>query len=155
MKVVGWVALSAALLGCVACGGAGEGSSPEVEVSEGDPSGQSEALTVNALSPAQQKVALKLIDDICGDTWCEGDYNFGFRRLVCSRSAHTCTLTMQIFPESAEPGQPKSYWRSCKTPHFHGFSSLVSSASNGYQSLESEYYDALSECVARIEGNLR
>src|SRR5436853_412785 len=28
------------------------------------------------LSPTQEKIALKLIDDICGDTWCEGDYNF-------------------------------------------------------------------------------
>ena len=140
----------------VACSGGS--SAPNVEVGEADPvAAQSEAedLTKNALTQKQQKTALKLIDDICGDTWCDGDYNFGFRLISCAKAAHTCTLTLQVFPREGVPASQKSYWRSCKTSGFTGFASLVSTATNGYQSLDQDYYDALTECVQRIEVNLR
>jgi hypothetical protein len=116
---------------------------------------QSEALTKNALTAAESKTALRLIDDICGDTWCDGDYDFGFRRLTCVKAAHTCTLTLQVFPREGVPSAARSYWRSCKTSGFTGFASLVSTTASGYQSLQSDYYDALTECVSRIEAKLR
>ncbi len=131
------------------------GSGPDVEVLGGSPiETQEEALLSNALSPAQAKTALKLIDDICADTWCSGDYNFGFRRLSCSRTAKTCILTLQVFPREGVPGQERSYWRSCKTSGFKGFGSLVDTMDNGYQSLDDDYYDALTECTTRIVSHL-
>jgi hypothetical protein len=131
------------------------GASSGVEVSEATPvESQSEALAVNALSAAQAKTTLRLIDSICGDTWCDGDYDFGFRRVTCSKAAHTCTLTLQAFPIEGVPSSQRSYWRSCKTPGFSGFASLVNTAPNGYQSLNDDYYDALSECISRVESNL-
>jgi len=134
---------------------AGSGASPTIEVGDGGPvETREETLSGNALSPAQAAIALKLIDDICGDTWCSGDYNFGFRRLTCNQAAKSCTLTMQVFPREGVQSQKRSYWRSCKTFGFHGFSSLVSTMSNGYQSLDNDYYDALTECTSRIVSHL-
>lgn len=134
---------------------AGARSGAEIEVGEGSPvETREEALSGNALSSAQATTALKLIDDICGDTWCSGDYNFGFRRLTCSRAAKTCTLTLQVFPRDGVSSSPRSYWRSCKTAGFYGFSSLVHTTSSGYQSLDDDYYDALTECTTRIVGHL-
>jgi hypothetical protein len=125
-------------------------------VSEAAPvESQTEALAGNALSPAQAQTALRLIDTICGDTWCDGDYDFGFRRLTCSKAAHTCTLTLQAFPVEGVSSSQRSYWRACKTPGFDGFASLVSTAPNGYQSLSADYYDLLSECLSRVESHLR
>jgi hypothetical protein len=132
------------------------GSGPDLEVAEGSPTeARAEALAGNALSPAQAKTALELIDAICGDTWCSGDYNFGFRRLTCNRAAQTCTLTLQVFPREGVPSEARSYWRSCKTSDFQGFDSLVRSTANGYQSLNEDYYDALTECTTRIVSHLR
>jgi hypothetical protein len=126
-----------------------------VEVSEATPvESQSEALAVNALSAAQAKTALRLIDTICGDTWCDGDYDFGFRRLTCSKAGHTCTLTLQAFPVEGVTSSQRSYWRSCKTPGFTGFASLVNTAPNGYQSLNDDYYESLSECISLVESHL-
>jgi hypothetical protein len=151
MKARGCLAAIAGVLGLLACSA---GTTPAVEVNEAAATDETEALTKNALSPAQSKTALKLIDDICGDTWCDGDYNFGFRRLTCAKAAHTCTLTLQVFPDAGVTSAARSYWRSCKTSGFTGFDSLVSTAPSGYQSLQSDYYDALTECIFRIEGNL-
>jgi hypothetical protein len=153
MKILRSIGLTIASAVVLSACGAGSGS--EVEVGEGSPvETREEALSGNALSPAQAKTALKLIDDICGDTWCSGDYNFGFRRLSCSRVAKTCTLTLQVFPRAGVPSQKQSYWRSCKTSGFEGFSSLVDTAGNGYQSLHEDYYDALTECTMRIVNHL-
>ncbi|HWZ93056.1 MAG TPA: hypothetical protein VNW92_29560 [Polyangiaceae bacterium] len=149
-----WVGFCAAswLLGCSG------GTSPAAEVSDSSPTvprSEVEELTKNALSPAQAKTVLTLIDDICGDTWCDGDYDFGFRRLTCAKAARTCTLTLQVFPRDGVPSSAKSYWRSCKTSGFTGFASLVSTGPSGYQSLQNDYYDALTECMFQIEDKLR
>jgi hypothetical protein len=130
------------------------GSGPAVEVGEGGPvETRAEALSGNALSPAQATTALKLIDDICADTWCSGDYDFGFRRLNCNRVARTCSLTLQVFPRDALSPK-RSYWRTCKTSGFEGFPSLVRTTGSGYQFLDDGYYDALTECTTRIVTHL-
>jgi len=143
--------LAAWLCGCSA------GKSPTLEVSEAEPTdarSEAESLAKNALTAAQAKTALGLIDEICGDTWCDGDYDFGFRRLTCSKAAETCTLTLQVFPREGVASRAHSYWRSCKTADFAGFDSLVSTGPSGYQSLNDDYYDALSECLSRVVTNL-
>jgi len=139
------------LLGCSG------GKSPSLEVGEAEPTdarSEAESLAKNALTAAQAKTALGLIDQICGDTWCDGDYDFGFRRLTCSKAAGTCTLTLQVFPREGVVSRARSYWRSCKTADFSGFDSLVNTGASGYQSLNNDYYDALSECLARVVSNL-
>ena len=119
--------------------------------------GQSEnALCRNALSPTEEKTALKLIDDICGDTWCEGDNNFAFERLTCqavatnSPNSGTCTLKLRIIPSNGR----RSYSRSCSTGGFFGFDSLVDTAQSGYQSLNWDYYLALTDCISQLEAEL-
>jgi hypothetical protein len=138
-------------LGC----SAGKDSAPELSEAEPtDARSEAESLAKNALSAAQANTALGLIDAICGDTWCDGDYDFGFRRLTCSKAAKTCTLTVQVFPREGVTSSARSYWRSCKTADFSGFDSLVSTGPSGYQSLNNDYYDALTECLSRVVSNL-
>ena len=104
------------------------------------------------LSPSQEKIALKLIDDICGDTWCEGDYNFDFRALACDLRRMSCTLRFQMFPWDTVASGSSAYSRSCETTGFSGFDSLVATAPNGYQSLVPSFYDALTTCIGKLEG---
>jgi len=123
---------------------------PEVEVGV-----QSQELGENALSPAQSKTVLKLVDDICGDTWCEGDYNFAFRKLQCATCTGTCILTLQLLPREGMPDEGKAYTRTCTTRGFTGFDSLVQTSASGYQSLQGNYYSALTECISRLEDEVR
>jgi len=115
-------------------------------------------LCSNALSQPQEQIALKLIDDICGDTWCSGDYNFAFRHLTCTgpRGSHagSCRLDLQIIPREGVPTPRASFNRSCTTGDFQSFDSLVATAPSGYQSLQPAYYDALTECTMTLEAAL-
>jgi hypothetical protein len=110
-----------------------------------------------ALSKPQEATVLKLIDDICGDTWCEGDNNFRFDRLDCRKGcaghAGSCQLTFRVFSYDTDVETGPTYTRTCRTDDFSGFGSLV--ATNGqYQSLVPEYYDALTQCISRVEEQL-
>jgi hypothetical protein len=120
--------------------------------------GQSESpLCRNALLPHEEKTVVKLIDDICGDTWCEGENNFAFERLICRNGAAdspnggTCTLKLRLIPHD---DSSRSHARTCTTSGFFGFESLVETAQSGYQSLDWDYYLALTECVQALEAAL-
>jgi hypothetical protein len=141
------VLLSIVLGGCAVATGAESGDDAAESAAH-----SKSALCKNALSPRQEATALKLIDDICGDTWCEGDNDFAFDRLSCSAGSGTCTLRLRIIPREQTAA---SYPRACTTSGFLGFDSLVETAQNGYQSLNWGYYLALSECINRLEAELR
>jgi hypothetical protein len=141
------VLLSISLSGCAVTAGA------QSDEKNGEIAARTEsALCKNALSPRQEATALKLIDDICGDTWCEGDNNFAFDRLTCNAANSTCTLSLRIIPREENAA---SYRRACTTSGFLSFDSLVATAQNGYQSLNWDYYLALTDCINRLEAELR
>jgi hypothetical protein len=114
-------------------------------------------LATNGLNPRQRATVLKLIDDICGDTWCEGDHNFSFDQLVCHRGcggdAGSCELTFRVFSYDTDIETGPTFARSCKTEEFYGFDSLVETHGS-HRALQPSYYEALSECIGRVEADL-
>jgi hypothetical protein len=116
-----------------------------------------DALTREGLTKAEEALVLKAIDDICGDTWCEGDHNFSFDRLECVKGcgghAGRCQLTFRVFSYDTDLETGPTYTRSCRTPGFTGFDSLVETFGD-YHSLRPAYYDALTECIGRVESRL-
>jgi len=116
-----------------------------------------EALTRKGLTKQEEAVVLKAIDDICGDTWCEGDHNFSFDRLECFNGcaghAGHCQLTFRVFSYDTDIEAGPTYTRSCRTPGFTGFDSLVETFGD-YHSLQPAYYDALTACIGRVESHL-
>jgi hypothetical protein len=114
-------------------------------------------LTQKGLTKQEEAVVLKAIDDICGDTWCEGDHNFSFDRLECVEGCAgrggSCQLTFRIFSYDTDLETGPTYTRSCRTPGFTGFDSLFETFGD-YHALQPAYYDALTECIGRVESHL-
>jgi hypothetical protein len=144
-----WGAILATLLG--GCAVEATGALDEQFLAEAP-----QELKRNTLSDREQATVLKLIDDICGDTWCEGDHNFRFDRLECQKGCGgkdgTCKLTFRVFSYDTDVETGPTFVRSCRTGAFTGFDSLVTQG--GFSSLEPAYYDALTACISRIEGEL-
>ena len=116
-----------------------------------------DALKPKGLTKSEEAVVLKAIDDICGDTWCEGDHNFSFDRLDCSPGcgshAGQCQLTFRVFSYDTDIETGPTYTRSCRTHGFTGFDSLVETIGD-HHPLRPAYYGALSECIGRVEADL-
>ena len=55
-----------------------------------------------ASTSATRALILRAIDSMCGDTWCEGDYDFEFRYLDCDDSGCHLDFTMRENPGERE-----------------------------------------------------
>ncbi len=128
------------------------------EAQAADTESTQQELTTNPLTNKQANTVLKLVDDICGDSWCEGDHDFHFDSIECKRACGhapgTCRLMFRVFPYDSDLKTGPTYTRHCQTSGFSSFASLVDTAPNGTQSLNWEYYDALSSCIDQIEEEL-
>lgn len=164
-------ALFALALAATACGGATDaavtddadlgGESSVISETEAD-ADASEALKADAagLTTTQSRNVLKAIDDICGDTWCEGDFNYAFKRITCTFSKKTCTLSVDVIDYSADAaacarnrgryvtGDSEGcyYPRSCKMTSISAYTSMVSGTAPNL-SLKQGFFDKVSTCI--------
>jgi hypothetical protein len=156
MKLIGIAALVHLI---IATGCAVDATTFADEPEDNLASSSEELCRKNALSPTEEQTALKLIDDICGDTWCEGDNDFAFQKLTCTAptaaAPGTCKLKLRIIPSEGAAGYPRTFSRSCTTPSFTGYASLVETSTGGYTSLDWDYYLALTDCISALEDALR
>lgn len=111
------------------------------------PGGELPEDVVNDLSDEQERTALKLLDDICGDTWCEGSYDWSFEELVCDFSAGTCTLALLARDWGDMPVIEPLV---CGLENLHGYDELVEGTGSN-QSLVWSFYEKVSACIRSFE----
>jgi len=106
------------------------------------------------LTPVQERTVLRLVDDICGDTWCEGDHLFRFRSFTCAPAYDSCLLRLRIAP-LVEPGVAPSWrWRSGRIHGFVRFREMVATAPGGQCSLKPAFHAAVDDLVTRLESTV-
>ena len=104
-----------------------------------------------ALTAAQERVVLRLVDDFCGDTWCEGDHAFRFRSLSC-HPRRGCVLRVELSPWSEEPRQ--WYARSARVLGFARFSDMVVTSASGERSLQPTFSEAVGRAVRSMTASV-
>lgn len=63
----------------------------------------------------EQKQILQEIDNLCADTWCEGDFNYKFDEIFCTQwnpSEYRCTINFQLISTSfieVDPAQNENF----------------------------------------------
>ncbi len=113
------------------------------------------AFATNFLTEDQESETLTQIDNICGDTWCEGDYDYSFNELKCDSETNTCELTFEfILYVHDEEGAHPSYdiigeQRAEVTCTLAGVSSYeqMVDTSLRYGGLIHEFYETVGECI--------
>ena len=98
-----------------------------------------------ALTSAQERTVLRLIDDICADTWCEGDHALRFTRFSCSPRRASCTLRLQVASWARKPLRWCS--RSQRITGFGQYRDMVATAPDGERSLQPAFYEAVGSAV--------
>jgi hypothetical protein len=89
---------------------------------------------------------IKIIDQVCADSWCSGDYDYKFSTFSCNENIATCTLGFKIIDRDAKPGEVNYRNKRCI---FKG----ITSKEKIYfgTSLNEEFYDQLNNCVSNRE----
>ena len=98
-------------------------------------------------SSKERQNILKVIDSICADTWCEGDYNFKFLDLSCLKKTRRCDVSFQFIKTEDEDHQVKSPVQTCSIGNITGIKSVLLSE----DSLNNDFYEELSECILSKE----
>ena len=111
--------------------------------------------SVNATNlPADQaNNVLNEIDNICGDTWCEGDFDYSFDDFKCDLEKGTCELDFQYiwyeFDENYdEPTETIYVEHSCTIEGVFGYDEMIETSRNGWDSLVWEFYEKVSDCIS-------
>jgi hypothetical protein len=113
---------------------------------------EDELRATNDLTAEEQKLVLRLVDNRCGDTWCDGDYDWRFKKITCSfASKQACTMTTMAIDTI---DTHKYYWRSCKMTGIRSFDEMVVTFPNGYQDITEAFGTKLDDCMAKLERSL-
>ncbi len=103
------------------------------------------------LTSEQADTILTEIDNICGDTWCEGEFNFSFDHIQCDDVTATCRIDMTLFNgyEDFEEGD-KEFKGSCEIDQLSTYSDMIDTTRR-YASLNWDFYERLTDCVTDLE----
>ena len=100
-----------------------------------------------------EDLVLEAVDNICGDTWCEGDFNFEFTHFDLDKGKGVAKLMFNLL---FEEDIVKKYPTKCILNGFNNFSDIITNY-NGYYGVQltDNYYEKLSECISDREEEFR
>jgi hypothetical protein len=105
---------------------------------------------------------LKAIDSICGDSWCEGAFDFRFHQVVLKPQKNEVQIFFRMsqqYPVRLEFTSGQSYQAQINQ-RFHDVSCLLPGYSTYESIMQSEYvlrwgvYTALTDCINALESRL-
>jgi hypothetical protein len=124
------------------------GGADVILVDEAEAAADVKADTVG-LSPAVEGDVLRAIDTACGDVWCEGDFDYRFKRLVCDFGAERCTLVAVVLPVDEDA----AYARACRIRGLADVSDLVGQE-GGRTTLKPAFFDKVDDCIVKWAGTI-
>ena len=98
------------------------------------------------LNENDKNEVLEIIDRVCADSWCSGDYDYKFSKFSCNDNNATCILSFKIIDRDAKPNEVKVRNRKC---NFKGITSKEKVFTGA--TLSEEFYDQLNFCVSNRE----
>jgi hypothetical protein len=112
------------------------------------PFGLASTPAASYLTEAESQVLVREIDNICGDSWCSGDLNYGFDQLVCNSA--TCYFDIRAITRN-DNGKNQSRSYRCPLPGFQKAADLlrVETTFDGQTryTYTDKLYDAVGQCI--------
>lgn len=104
--------------------------------------------STNELFSAKQNLEIiRAIDNICGDTWCEGDYNYNFEKFSCLKSTNKCELSFNLISRDESGLERKTSVGVCRFQNIFSIRQIRQSANV----LNENFLDELTRCIDRLE----
>ena len=100
-------------------------------------------------SNEQRQLVLETIDNVCGDSWCEGDYNFEFVDFSCTRIKNSCDLSF-YFINTDNDLEKKSQLQLCHFDNITKFEQVIDPS----QDLNNRFYELLDACISDREEDI-
>lgn len=99
------------------------------------------------LSHDQKEDILSSIDSVCGDTWCEGDFDFRFTEFSCNQLTSVCILNFHFIKNEEDAEDVFSPLQTCEFKNISNFKQIKASAFT----LDDSFFSELTECISLRE----
>ena len=97
-------------------------------------------------------LALELIDNICGDSWCEGDFNFEFLHFELNTKTSTATVGLVLINEWYQG--LRRLKATCKIKNINSMDQVIQYY-RGRPELTNNFYEELGLCISDKEEKFR
>jgi hypothetical protein len=94
----------------------------------------------------QEKQVLTALSSYCGNSWCEGDFDYKFKSLKCKAKSDSCQLGFTLVNRS-EKTRMKS---ACEYSPVRNFREILKDA-GGPEALNDGFLEALDDCFEKAE----
>lgn len=101
-------------------------------------------------SLTERKEVLRSIDNVCGDTWCEGDYNFKFKNFSCNKLNKSCYVSFHFIKSDEQSVETYSPVQFC---HFNNITS-IKQVQESKLALNDHFYEELTNCIESLESQI-
>ena len=107
------------------------------------------------LNEKQKDTTLELLNNLCGDTWCEGDFEYEFDQIDCSKHKKNCKIELNVliygeFCYSNKPNEIKLYkkisWL-CRIPSLNKVSDILVREKKKEVYLNQRFIDKADQCI--------
>ena len=114
----------------------------------------------SVLTKSEQKNVLQTIDNLCGDVWCEGDYQFEFNDFDCSAAVDgtSCALKFVMIETDYVKEKrglsittEKSFPVTCEFGPYKNKAEIL----GDQDGLAESFYDTLNDCIGEMETYLQ
>ena len=94
----------------------------------------------------ERSQVVQAIDNICADSWCEGNYNYKFIDFVCNKGDESCDLIFQFISVDNEVEK-------ISAPQFCHFLNIekMEQVLDVNKNLNMDFYDSLNSCISNLE----
>ena len=96
----------------------------------------------------KNELALELIDNICGDTWCEGDFNFEFLEFELNAKKAEAKVSFKLISDRGK--ERKFFETGCAVKNINSMDDVIGSH-RGRPELNNNFYEELSLCISDKE----
>ena len=95
-----------------------------------------------------QKIQIiELIENECGDSWCEGDYDYEFINFSCNKNVEVCKMSFYFINTDNDM---KSSLQYC---FFYKITRLDQVLMN-VKRLQIDFYETLDMCLSNLQGSI-
>jgi hypothetical protein len=101
---------------------------------------------MNGMSEDQRAIVLKTIDNRCGDTWCEGDYEYDFNTFTQNKLGHILNFKMRL--RDSVPWHKVSCQLSGRS-----FRAYIEQTGSQYELVDTAS-EELNDCISDLEAKL-
>jgi hypothetical protein len=104
------------------------------------------SLPAEFFTKEERDLIINVIDNTCADSWCEGDYEYEFTKITCSKISYSCDLSFHFLFDQGDSFL-RSEIKTCRIYNIKNINHVI----DQNQRLVITFYEQLDKCLSSFD----